>query len=71
MVIPSRPRLFQLAQFTLFVFVLTNLDLGCSLPRHDLEIHERVAPASNRDIVLFLLMVTGKFMSYSYCLMGP
>ena len=64
MVIPIGPRLFLLAQFTLYIFVCTKVHLGCSLLKHALDIHEIVVPVSNRDIVLFLLIVTRKFMAY-------
>ena len=63
-VIPIRSRLFSLAPFTLYVFVCTNFGFGCRLLKHSLDIHEIVAPVSNTDIVLFLLIVTGKFAAY-------
>ena len=63
-VIATRPRLFPSALFTLFIFVCTSFGLGCSLLKHALDIHEMVASLSNRDIVLFLLMITGKFVAY-------
>ena len=46
------------------IYFCTNVGLGCSLLKHALDIHEIVAPVSNRDIVLFLLIVTGKFAAY-------
>ena len=62
-VIPIGPKLFPLsALFTLCIYLCTNFDLGCSLLKHALDIHEIVAPVSNRDIVLFLLIVIGQFM---------
>ena len=64
MVVPIEPRLFPSAPFSLYIFVCTKCGLGCSLLKHNLDIHEIVAPVSNRDIVMFLLMVTGKFMAY-------
>ena len=64
MVIPIEPRLYPLAPFILYIFVCTNFGLGCSLLKHALDICEIVAPVSNRDIALFLLMVTGKFVAY-------
>ena len=63
-VVPIGPVLFPSALFTLFVFVCTNFGLGCSLLKYALNIHEIVVPVSNRHIVLFLLIVTGKFMTY-------
>ena len=63
-VVPIGPRLFPLALFTLYIFVCANFGLGCSLLKHAFDIHEIVAPVSNRDTVLFLLMVTGKFVAY-------
>ena len=64
MVIPIQPRLFPSALFTLYICVCTNFGLGCSLLNRALDTREIVAPVSNRDIVLFLLMVTGEFMVY-------
>ena len=63
-VIPIGPRQFPLAPFTLYIFVCTNIGFGFSLLKHTLDIHEIVAPVSNRDIVLFSLIVTGKFVAY-------
>ena len=51
-------RLLPSVPFTLCVFVCTNVSLGCSLSKHAFDIQEIVAPVS---IVLFLLIVTGKF----------
>ena len=64
MVIPIRPRLFPLAPFTLYICVCTNVGLDCSLLKHASDTHEIVTPVSNRDIVVFVLIVTGKFMAY-------
>ena len=64
MVIPIGQRLFPLAPFILYIFVCTNFGLGCRLLNHALDIHEIVAPVLNRDIMLFLIMVTGKFVAY-------
>ena len=64
MVIPIGPRLFPSAPFTLYIFICTNIGLDYSLLKHALDIHDIVAPVSNRDIVLFLLVVTGKFTTY-------
>ena len=63
-IISTGPRLFPLAAFTLYIFVCRYFGLGCSLSKHALDIHEIVALVSNRYIVLFLLIVTGKFMAY-------
>ena len=63
-VIPIGPRLFLSAPFTLCVFVCTNFGFGCSLSKHALDIHEIVAPVSNRGIVLFLLIAMGKLVAY-------
>ena len=41
-----------------------HFGLGCSLLKHDLDINKIVALVSNRDTVLFLLMVSGKFVAY-------
>ena len=53
-----------MALLTLYAFVCTKVGLGCSLSKHALDIHEIAAPLSNRDIVLFLLIVTRKFVAY-------
>ena len=63
-VIPIRPQLFPLTPFTLYIYVCADFCLGCSLLKHALDIHEMVDPVSNRNIVLFLLIVTGKFVAY-------
>ena len=63
-VIPIGWRLFPSAPFTLYIFVCTNVGLGCSLSKHALDTHEIAAPVSNRYIVLFLLIVTGELMAY-------
>ena len=63
-VIPIGPRLFPLAPFTLYIFFWTNVGLGCNLSTHAFDIQEIVAHVSNRDIALFLLIVTGKFAAY-------
>ena len=63
-VIPIEPRLFPLASFTLYVLVCTNVGLGCSLLKDAFGIQDMVAPVSNRDTGLFLLIVTGKFAAY-------
>ena len=64
MVILIGPRLLPLAQFTLYIFVCTNVGLGCSLSKHTFDIQEIVAPVSNREMMFFLLIVTGKFAAY-------
>ena len=64
MVIPIRPRLLPSAPFTLYVCVCTNAGFGCSLLKHAFDIQEIVAPVSNREMMLFLLIVTGKFAAY-------
>ena len=58
-VIPIGPRLFPLAPFTLYVFILTTSGWGCSLSKHEI-----VAPVSNTDTVLLQLMFTRKFVAY-------
>ena len=58
------PRLFPSAPLILYIFVCTNVGLGYSLSKHAFNIHKIVTSVSNRDIVLFLLIVTGKFMAY-------
>ena len=63
-IVPIGPRLFPSVLFTLYIFVCTNFGLGCILSKHALGIHEIVVPVSNRDIVLFLLIVRGKFTAY-------
>ena len=57
-------RLLPLAPFTLYLCVCTNAGLSWSLLKHSFYIQEIVAPVSNREIVLFLLTVTGKFTAY-------
>ena len=52
---------YHLLCIYLFALMLAS---GCSLLKHAFDIHEIVAPVSDRDIVLFLLIVTGKFMAY-------
>ena len=64
MVIPIGLKLLLSAPFTLYVFVCTNVGLGCSLSKHAFDIQEIVTPVSNREMVLFLFIVTGKFASY-------
>ena len=44
--------------------LLLELGFGCSLLKHAFDIQEIVAPVSNRGMVLFLLIVTGKFAAY-------
>ena len=63
-VIPIGPRLFLLAPFTFYIFVCSSVGLGYSLLKHALDIHEIVAPVSNRDIVLLSSIVTGKFVAF-------
>ena len=58
------PRLLPLALFTLYVSVCTNVGFGCSLSKQAFDIEEIVAPVSNRDMALFLLIVTGQFAAY-------
>ena len=50
------------APFTLYVCVCINVGLGSSLSKHPFDIHEMAVPVSNKDMVLFLLVVTGKFV---------
>ena len=52
------------APFTLYVCVCTNAGLGSSLSKHAFDIQEMVAHVSNRDMVLFLLILTGKVTAY-------
>ena len=53
-----------LTPFTLYVCVCISVGLGSSLSEHAFDIQEMVAPVSNKDMVLFLLTVTGKFAAY-------
>ena len=57
-------RLLPLAPLTLYVCVCVSVGLGSSLSKHVFDIQEMVAPLSNKDIVLMLLIVTGKFAVY-------
>ena len=41
-----------------------NVSLGSSLSKHAFDIQEMVAPVLNKDMVLFLLIVAGKFVAY-------
>ena len=52
--------MLPLAPFTLYVCVCVNVGLGSSLSKHAFDIEEMVAPVSNKDIVLLVLIVTGK-----------
>ena len=63
-VVLKGPRLLLLEPFTLYVCVWTNAGLGCSLSKHAFDMQEMVAPVSNREMVLLLLIVTGKFAAY-------
>ena len=63
-VIPIGPRLFPSALFILYMFVCTNVGLCYSLSKHAFDTQEIDAPVSNRDVVLFLLNITGKFVAY-------
>ena len=63
-VVPRGPRLLPLAPLTLYICVCVNVGLGSSLSKHLFDIQEIVAPVSNKDIVLLLLTVTGKFAAY-------
>ena len=64
MVILIGPRPLPLVPFTLYVCVCTNCGLGCSLSKHAFDIQEIVALVSNKEMVLVLLIVTGKFEAY-------
>ena len=61
-VVPWRPRLLPLAPFTLYV--CGSVGLGSSLSKHAFDIQEMVVPVSNKDMVLFLLIVTVRFTAY-------
>ena len=63
-VIPRQPKLLLLAPFTLHVCICTNATLDCSLSKHALDIQKMVAPVSNRERVLFLLIMTRNFAAY-------
>ena len=52
------------APFTLYVCVCSNVGLGSSLSKHAFDIQEMIVPVSNKDMALFLLIVTGKFAAY-------
>ena len=43
---------------------MVELVQGSSLLKHAFDIQEMVAPVSDKDMVLFLLIVTGKFVTY-------
>ena len=63
-VVPQGPRLLPLASFTLYIYVCINVGLGSSLSKHAFDIQEMVVPVSNKDMALFLLIITGKFVAY-------
>ena len=63
-VFPRGPRLLPSAPLTLYVCVCTNSGLSGSLSKHAFDTQEMVAPVSNREMVLFLLIVTGRFAAY-------
>ena len=63
-VVPRGLRLLPLAPLTLYVCVCVNVGFGSSLSKHVFDIQEMVVPVSNKDIVLLLLTVTGKFAAY-------
>ena len=44
--------------------VCTNVGFGCILSKYAFDIQDMVAPVSNKEMVLFLLTVTGKFAIY-------
>ena len=50
-----------LAPFTLYVCVSTNAGLCCNLSKHAFDMQEMIGPVLNREMVLLLLIVTGKF----------
>ena len=56
-------RLLPLVPFTLYGH-FTNAGLGPNVSKHAFDIQEMVAPVSNSDMVLFFLIVTGKFVAY-------
>ena len=64
MVVPRGLRLLLSAPLTLYMCVCFSVGLGSSLSKHDFDIQEMVVPVSNKDIVLLLLIVTGKFAAY-------
>ena len=57
-------RLLSLAPLTLYVYVCVNVGFGSSLSKHVFDIQEMVAPVSNKDMILLLVTVTGKFATY-------
>ena len=63
-VVPRGLRLLPSAPFTLYVCLSINDDLGSSLSKYAFDIQEMVVPVSNKDAVLFLLIVTGKCVAY-------
>ena len=63
-VVPRGLRLLPSAPFTLYVCVCFSVGLGSSLSKHAFDIQEMVVPVSDKDIVLLLLIVTGKFVAY-------
>ena len=60
----DRTKTIVVASFTLYLYVCTNAGLDCSLSKCAFDIQEIVAPMSNREMVLFSLIVTGKFAAY-------
>ena len=67
-VVPRGPRLLLSAPFTLYVCVCINVSSGSSLSKYAFDIQEMVVPVSNKDMVSFLLIVTGKIVAYSVLL---
>ena len=53
-----------MAPITLYVCVCINVGFGPSFSKHAYDIQEMVVPVSNKGMVLFLLIVTGKFAAY-------
>ena len=63
-VVPRGLTLLLSAPFILYACVWTNTGLGCYLSKHVFDIQEIVAPVSNREMVLLLLIVTRKVAGY-------
>ena len=63
-VVPRGLRLLPSASLTLYICVCGDVGLGSILSKHVFDIQEMAEPVSNKNIVLLLLIVTGKFAAY-------
>ena len=63
-VVPRGLTLLLSAPLTLYVCVCVSVGFGSRLSKHAFDMEEMVAHVSNKNIVLFLLIVTRKFGAY-------